>query len=82
MTGQKVEHRFAVGETVCEPVFVQAPGKTGEDDGYLFSFVHEEGSPAGSFVVLDARRLDAGPIARVRLPRRVPAGLHGMWIPA
>jgi carotenoid cleavage dioxygenase-like enzyme len=81
-TGQRIVHRFAPGETVCEPVFVAAPGATREDDGYVLSFVHEEGSPSGSFVVLDAHQLDAGPIARIRLPRRIPAGLHGSWMPA
>jgi len=81
-TGEKTVHRFAGGETVCEPVFVARPGGTREDDGYIASFVHEEGKPGGSFVLLDARRLDAAPIARIRLPRRVPAGLHGSWVPA
>jgi len=81
-TGQKVVHRFAAGETVCEPVFVPRPGAADEDDGYIASFVHEAGNPGGSFVLLDAKRLDAAPIARIRLPRRVPAGLHGNWIAA
>ena len=81
-TGEKVVHRFAQGETICEPVFVPAPGSTSEDDGYVISFVHEEGNAGGSFVMLDAKRLDAAPIARIRLPRRVPSGLHGWWVAA
>ncbi|WP_409558302.1 carotenoid oxygenase family protein [Achromobacter animicus] len=32
--------------------------------------------------MLDARDLATGPVARVRLPRRVPAGLHGSWMPS
>jgi len=79
-TGQKVVHRFPAGSTVGEPVFVARPGAQDESDGFVFSFVHEAGSWQGSFVVLDARQLDREPVARVILPRRVPAGLHGSWI--
>jgi carotenoid cleavage dioxygenase len=30
---------------------------------------------------MDATDVSAGPVARVILPRRVPAGFHGSWIP-
>jgi carotenoid cleavage dioxygenase len=32
-------------------------------------------------VVLDARDLAAGPLARVHIPRRVPLGFHANWFP-
>jgi carotenoid cleavage dioxygenase-like enzyme len=32
-------------------------------------------------VILDADNLAAPPAARVHLPRRVPAGFHGNWLP-
>ena len=60
-SGAKTVHRFAAGETVCEPVFVAPPGSSRKDDGYVVSFVHEEGKPGGSFVLLDAQRLEAPP---------------------
>jgi carotenoid cleavage dioxygenase len=44
--------------------------------------VHQQGSAGGSFVILNARRLVGMPLATVHLPRRVPAGLYGSWIPA
>jgi carotenoid cleavage dioxygenase len=31
--------------------------------------------------IFDAKRITAGPIARVRLPARVAAGFHPYWIP-
>ncbi len=34
------------------------------------------------FVFLEASDIAAGPVARVRLPFRVPAGLHGNWMPS
>jgi carotenoid cleavage dioxygenase-like enzyme len=33
-------------------------------------------------VVLDARAFDQAPVARIQLPRRVPYGFHGSWIPS
>ncbi len=81
-TGKKVIHNFPAGSTVCEPVFVADPHGKVEEDGFIFTFVHDANSPAGSFVILDARNLSAAPLAVVPLPRRVPAGLHGNWVPA
>jgi len=80
-TGQKSVHQFPAGMTVCEPVFVADPQGRQEDDGFIFTFVHDAASSAGSFVILDARDLAAAPLAVIRLPRRVPAGLHGSWTP-
>ena len=80
-TGSKVVHKFPAGSTVCEPVFVADPRGTAEEDGFILTFVHEQGSTGGNFVILDARHLSAKPLAVVRLPRRVPAGLHGSWTP-
>jgi carotenoid cleavage dioxygenase-like enzyme len=81
-TGKKVVHQFAAGSTICEPLFVADPHGKAEEDGFIFSFVHQQGEPGGSFVILDARDLSGKPLATVHLPRRVPAGLHGSWIPA
>lgn len=56
-----------------EAVFVPADGRRAEDEGWLLSLVADE------LRVLDAT--DMSPVASVRLPRRVPAGFHGSWIP-
>lgn len=81
-TGQKVVHQFPAGVTVCEPVFVADPQGRNEEDGFIFVFAHDAASATGSFIILDARNLSAPPVATIRLPRRVPAGLHGSWTPA
>jgi carotenoid cleavage dioxygenase-like enzyme len=81
-TGEKVVHQFPAGVTVCEPVFAAEPGGKAEEDGFILTFAHDAASAGGSFVILDARHLTGEPIATVHLPRRVPAGLHGSWIPA
>jgi carotenoid cleavage dioxygenase len=80
-SGERQAYLLAPGMSMCEPVFVPNPGGSREDDGYIVAFVHDEGSPGGLFIMLDARNLEAGPVATVMLPRRVPAGLHGAWMP-
>ncbi|WP_313619692.1 carotenoid oxygenase family protein [Achromobacter sp.] len=81
-TGAKSVYRLPAGQTAGEPVFAADPASTAECDGYILSFVHAENDPGGRFIVLDARDLAAGPVAQVRLPRRVPVGLHGSWLPS
>lgn len=64
------------GET-GEAVFVAAEGATGEDDGWLLSVVTS--GESSQLKVMDAH--DLTEVASVRLPRRVPAGFHGTWLP-
>jgi carotenoid cleavage dioxygenase len=68
---------FGPGRRPGEPVFAQAG--SGEDAGYLMTFVHDENTGVSEFVVVDATDLKRGPVARVALPQRVPYGFHGAW---
>ncbi len=65
------------GAHVGEAVFVPAEGARAEDEGWLLSIV--SGGSGSELLVLDAA--DLSHTATVRLPRRVPAGFHGSWIP-
>lgn len=65
-----------------EAVFAPDPDGTGEDDGWLLVHVHDPARGASDVAVLDATAVEAGPIARVHMPRRVPFGFHGNWLPA
>lgn len=62
-----------------EGLFV--PGGSGEGEGWIVSYAFDRRRGASDFVVLDALDLAKGPIARVHLPRRVPYGFHGTWVP-
>ena len=45
-------------------------------------FVNEAGGAGTALEVLDAQDIAAPPVATVRLPHRIPPGIHGAWLPA
>ena len=65
----------------AEVCFVPAPGGAPEA-GFYVTYRTDLETLASDFVILAADDIAAGPIARVPLPHRVPAGLHGNWLPA
>jgi len=77
-SGRSEAWECGAGNAAGEAVFARA-GR-GEDEGYLLTFVYDAARDASDFVVIDAQRVAAGPVARVQLPRRVPFGFHGSWI--
>jgi carotenoid cleavage dioxygenase-like enzyme len=80
--GTSLEHRFVEGITVGEPVFAPRPDGTAEDDGWILALTYDVTRDASELVVIDAADFAAPPVAIVPIPRRVPAGLHGTWLPA
>ncbi|MEV0830465.1 carotenoid oxygenase family protein [Nonomuraea rubra] len=71
------------GDTMIgEAVFVPAgEGPRREDDGWLMAVATRRDGSASQLLVLDAGRVAGGPVASVELPRGVPTGFHGSWIP-
>ena len=65
-----------------ETWFAPRPGGTDDDDGWVLAFVTDRADDRSELWVLDAREVSAGPVARVRLPRRVPVGFHATWVPS
>ncbi|MFC3981658.1 carotenoid oxygenase family protein [Streptosporangium jomthongense] len=62
-----------------EAIFVPAADTAAEDGGWLMSIVTDHSGEGSRLLVLDAADLEF--VASVRLPRRVPAGFHGSWLP-
>ena len=80
-SGATQQYRVPPGDQNSEPVFVPRPGARDEDDGWVLACVYRQATDTSDVVVLDGRDLGAGPLATVRLPRRIPAGFHGAWLP-
>lgn len=78
-TGASQEYFYADSEVSGEHVFAADPDGTAEDDGWLMSMVTDRASDASHLAILDARDVAAGPIARIKIPRRVPLGFHANW---
>ncbi|SDO20490.1 carotenoid oxygenase family protein [Actinacidiphila guanduensis] len=74
-------HRFPKGAAASEAVFVPARHSRAEDDGYVLAYVHDPDRGAADLVVLAAQDFTAAPVARVHLPKPVPLGFHGSWVP-
>ncbi len=64
-----------------EFVFVPEDDTSGEDAGWAMGIVYDDVRGASDLVILDATDPAADPVATVHLPRRVPYGFHGSWIP-
>ena len=64
-----------------EAVFAPRTGATQEGDGYLMVWVLDGASGTTEIVVLDARDVKAGPIARMPLDVALPAASHVGFFP-
>jgi len=70
-----------------EPFFVARKGEDlDEDDGWVVALVHDAdyeksdfGGRGTEMVIIDAKKFEEGPVARLRLPTYVPFGVHGSW---
>ena len=87
--------RLPEGWFAQEPRFVPASNGTSEDDGYLVFYAFDEAQLTESgevppdddatvravseLWIVDAKTMQKT-LARVKLPQRVPYGLHGTWI--
>ena len=80
--GTSQRHDFGADHVCGEPVFAADPAGRAEDDGWLLTYVIDRATRETEAVVLDARNVAAEPLARIALPRRVPFGFHGSWVPA
>ncbi|WP_433893695.1 carotenoid oxygenase family protein [Streptomyces sp. CA-111067] len=79
-TGNVVQHRFEPGQRPSEAAFAPADGQPG-GAGWLMTYVYDPARDSSDLVILDSADPTAAPVATVHLPRRVPFGFHGNWLP-
>jgi carotenoid cleavage dioxygenase len=72
-------HALGPGRFCSEPVFVPREQDAGEGDGAVLTYVFDASERTSFLYVFDASGIEAGPVARIRLPQRVPYGFHGNW---
>ena len=85
-SGGAVEHAFGTAESAGRPgeaVFVPSTtGPADESNGWYLGYVYDQARDGSDLVILDASDFAGKPVARIKLPRRVPYGFHGNWISA
>jgi len=83
-TGDAVEHTFGTAESPGGPgeaVFVPSTsGPADESSGWYIGYVYDPARDGSDLVIIDASDFAAQPVARIKLPHRVPYGFHGNWI--
>ncbi|CAA0106313.1 Apocarotenoid-15,15'-oxygenase [Halioglobus japonicus] len=78
-TGETKLWEFGPEANAGEPVYVANPDSEREEDGWVMCFVFNPGE--GAFLsILSAGDFDAGPVAKVHIPARVPNGFHANWM--
>ncbi|RJO70040.1 9-cis-epoxycarotenoid dioxygenase [Nocardia panacis] len=78
--GATVAHEFGPGRTPGEAAFAAADARPG-GAGYLMTYVYDAATDRSDLVIVDADDLTVPAVATIHLPRRVPFGFHGSWLP-
>ena len=81
-TGVTQAFKYGPNRHGGEAVFAPKVGSSCEDDGYLVCFVHDEATNQSECLIIDAQHLEAGPVATIVMPFRVPYGFHAGWVGA
>jgi carotenoid cleavage dioxygenase len=63
-----------------EAIFAPGGSGTGEDDGYLLVYTYDPAALTTDLLILHAGDVAGEPAATLRMPHRVPFGLHGNWV--
>ncbi|MBA3812016.1 MAG: carotenoid oxygenase family protein [Caulobacteraceae bacterium] len=79
ITGESWTWDLSPGRYGSEAPFAPRRGGTGEDDGYLVSFVTDENTGRSECILLDAARIQDGPVCRIALPHKLCSGTHAFW---
>ncbi len=82
VTGDMQTYRFGEGRFGSKSPMAPNTNAQSEDDGYVVSFVSDMNTGSSECVVLNAKNIAAGPVARIMLPHRISSGTHACWADA
>lgn len=78
-TGNSWSFDFGDNRFGSEAPFAPRINAADEDDGYLVSFVTDMNTNQSECILIDAKRIEAGPVCRIFLPHRISSGTHATW---
>ncbi|PIC63124.1 carotenoid oxygenase [Sporosarcina sp. P13] len=76
------EYYYGEGRGGSEAHLALRDNAVEEDDGYLITLVTDMKENRSECVILDAKDITQGPVARIILPHRIPIGAHACWVEA
>lgn len=82
--GSATRYDYEPGWHASEAPFARRSGSAdddAEDDGYVVTIATRDRTWESECWVFRAQDIARGPVARVKLPSRVPTGFHAKWIP-
>ncbi len=80
-TGRRQVYALDGGDATSEPVFVPRAPDAPEGDGWILAVIYRAAEDRSDLAVFEALDIAKGPIALAKVPRRVPFGFHGNWMP-
>ncbi|MCW2525448.1 MAG: 9-cis-epoxycarotenoid dioxygenase [Pseudonocardiales bacterium] len=72
---------FAGDLAVGEQTFIPNPGDPDPSHGWWTTIATDRNDLTSRLLIIPAADPASGPLATIHLPQRVPAGLHGAWLP-
>ncbi len=83
-TARDIRQTWYAGDSghLGEAVFAPDPDGAAEDDGWVVTSMHDSATGESQVLIFDAHDLCPGPVARVRIPQRMPFGFHANWFAA
>jgi carotenoid cleavage dioxygenase-like enzyme len=79
-TGEIQTHYFGDNKESGEAIFAPRIDAVDEDDGYVICFVYDKIEESSECHIIDAKRFEDEPVARIKIPQRVPHGFHASWV--
>ena len=80
-SGARITRDFGASSRLGEPIFVAREGATAEDEGWVMALSHDEATDESRLTILNAQDFNGAPAATITMPRRIPYGAHGNWMP-
>jgi carotenoid cleavage dioxygenase len=81
-SGAVTSRRYGPHDMLSEPLFVPRGPGAAPDDGWLAFLLYRDETRSSELHLQDSTNLTAEATTVFALPRRVPQGFHGAWIPA
>lgn len=81
-SGRRHVRTLDPGDVAGEPVFVPHLPDAPEGEGYVLALVYRAATNTSELLILHAQDIAGEPAAVLKVPRRVPAGLHGSFVHA